>query len=54
MVRKNKNPHIKKRKKKSEPSTLIRVIRKNKNPPKERERLCWKYGLNGRNDIKFI
>ena len=45
---------------KKKPSTLIRVIRKNKNPPKERREresthiFVWeKYGLNGRNDIKF-
>ena len=30
--------HIKKELKKKEPSTLIRGIRKNKNPPRERER----------------
>ena len=52
--------HIKKEKKK-EPLTLIRVLRNNKNPPKEsREResthsFVWeKYGLNWENDIKFI
>ena len=47
------------------PSTLIRVIRNNKNSPKGRERererervliiFVWeKYGLIGGNDIKFI
>ena len=55
-------------KKKKKPLTLIRVIRKNKNPPKEsrererereRERVLitfvWeKYALNEKNDIKFI
>ena len=49
--------HIKKELKKKEPSTLIRGIRKNKNPPRERERereresthilLGEKYELNG-------
>ena len=48
---------------KKKSSTLVRVIRKNKNPPKERERereriltiFLWeKYGLNGKNNIKFI
>ena len=47
-----------KKKKKKKPSTLIRVIRKNK-IQRERERVLtffvWeKYGLNERNDIKFI
>ena len=46
------------KKKKKKPSTLIRVIRKNK-IQRERERVLtffvWeKYGLNERNDIKFI
>ena len=27
---------------------------KKKGKSTERERLCWKSGLNGRNDIKFI
>ena len=46
---------------KKKPSTLIRVIRKNKNPSREREReraltvfSQEKYGLNERNDIEFI
>ena len=49
--------HIIKNKK---PLTLIRIIRKNKNPQeRERERVftifLWgKYRLNGRNDIEFI
>ena len=32
------------------------ILKKRENPPRERERerLCWKSGLNGRNDIKFI
>ena len=52
--------HILKKKKKN-PSTLIRVIRekKKKNLPKERRErthiFVWKKnGLNGKNDIKFI
>ena len=48
--------------KKKKSSTLIRVIRKNKNIPKERKErervltsFMWEnYGLNERNDIKFI
>ena len=48
--------HIFKNKK---PSTLIRIIRKNKIHKRGRKRVftifLWeKYGLNGRNDIEFI
>ena len=59
MKKHNNKTRIKKKKS----SILIRVIKKNKNSPKksrerERERVItsfvWeKYGLNGRNDIKF-
>ena len=43
-----------------QPSILIKIIKKNKNSPRERERerahsFVWeKYGLNRENDIKFI
>ena len=57
--KKYQNTYYKRNKK--EPATLIRGIRKNKNPQRERERdreliVLWgeKYGLNEENDIKFI
>ena len=53
--------HILKKKRKKVPLTLIRVIRNNKNPPKERRErqnthsFVWeKYGLNQENTIKSI